>query len=64
MRLNRVKVVAEMARQDLTIKEMAKRTGLSGNTIGFVRRGSSCTYETATAIAKALGVDVEDLVEE
>ena len=64
MRLDRVKLIAEMARQDVLQKELSMRTGISRNTIGFIRRGSSCSAKTATAIAKALGLSVEELIED
>lgn len=46
MRINRVKFIAEMARQDLTVLDLAKNCCLSRATITGVRSGKSCTQET------------------
>jgi len=64
MRLDRVKVISEMARQELLVPDLAEKARLGPATITGVRRGMSCRYETAVAICKALGKTLEELVEE
>lgn len=64
MRLDRVKLIAEMARQNLRNSDVADRSRISRVTITALRSGKSCTRETAQAIARALNVPVEDLLEE
>ncbi len=64
MRIDRVKLIATMAKRDITCTRLAKLTGMSRSTITSARSGKSCTYETARLIAGALRVDVEDLQEE
>lgn len=42
--------------------ELAERTGLAQSTISRIERGGGMTAPTALALAKALGVTVEDLL--
>lgn len=62
MRIDRVKLIAEMARQDITSVQLAQRAGVSRVTVSALRRGKACTASTAGHIARALGVDVADLM--
>lgn len=61
MRLDRVKVICEMARKNVTVADLAERAGISKVTITGVRCGKSCAKSTAYAIANGLGVDVAAL---
>lgn len=63
MRINRVKLIAEMARRDLTVLDLAKNCCLSRATVTGVRSGKSCTRETAAKLAKGLGVPLESILE-
>ena len=63
MRINRVKFIAEMARQDLTVLDLAKNCCLSRATITGVRSGKSCTQGTAAKLAQGLGVPLESILE-
>lgn len=63
MRINRVKLIAEMARRDLTVLDLAKNCCLSRATITGVRSGKSCTLETAAKLARGLGVPLESILE-
>lgn len=64
MRIDRIKLISEMARRDMTATRLAQETSLSRVSIGNIRRGASCRYETAEINARALGVPVEDLLED
>lgn len=64
MRKDRVKLIAEMARKDITSGHLAEKAGLSRVTISAVRCGKACTPSTADKIAAALGVPVESIVKE
>ena len=66
MKLNRKKIFAIMADQGLTQKKLSELSGYSCNAVRNAIRGNvNCKPITAGAIAKALGVDVtEILVEE
>ena len=65
--VDRVKVIAQMARLDITGEELAQKAGVGRSsiisTITAVKGGKSCSKRTADTIARALGVDVADLLE-
>lgn len=63
MRINRLRLVTEMVRQDLTQKQLAEKAGISRATVNAVRCGRSCSDISAIKIADALGVRIEDLLE-
>lgn len=63
MRLDRINLICEMAKRDMTATELAKESGVSRATITGVRSGKSCTDQTGAKIAHALGIDINDLVE-
>lgn len=63
MRIDRVKLVTELARRDMTQKRLAELTGVSRATINYVRAGKSCSDEVGKKIAKVLGVDVTEIIE-
>ena len=56
--VDRVKVVAEMARQNLTTEELSLKAGVGRNAIWKMRKGQP-VWRTAAA----LGVTVDDLKE-
>lgn len=63
MRIDRVKLVTELAKQDLTQKRLAELAGVSRATINYIRSGKSCSEEIGNKIAKALNVPIEKLLE-
>ena len=63
MRIDRVKLIAEMARQDIGVQELAEKAGVSASVVSALRGGKSCTANTAGHVARALGVSVEELKE-
>ena len=63
MKLDRIKLITEMARKRMTVVEMAKITGISRVTITNVRSGKSCSAAEGNAIAKAKNKDPADLIE-
>lgn len=62
MRIDRIKLTTELARADISIIELAKRSGVSRGTIAAVRGGKSCSQETAKKIAAGLGVSMDTLL--
>lgn len=64
MKIDRVKLIAIMAERNMTCTKLSKQTGIALSTISSIRSGKSCLYETATKIAKALGVDVSEIIRE
>lgn len=63
MQIDRVKLIAEMARQRMTVKRLSELSGASRVTITSVRAGKYCSDLTGKAIARALGVDVAEIIE-
>lgn len=64
MRINRVKLITEMARQDMTQLRLVELSGVSRSTISGIQSGRSCSIRTAVKIADALKVPLETLLED
>lgn len=62
MRIDRVKLIAEMAKRDITSIRLAEKAGISRVTVSSVRCGKACAPDTAGKIAAALGVTVESII--
>lgn len=58
MRIDRVKLAAEMARADLNVKRLSELSGLSRATVTGVKSGKSCSKDTADKLASVLGRDI------
>ncbi len=63
MRIDRVKLVAELARRDMTQAKLAELSGVSRATINYIKGGKSCSDEVGVKIADALGIPVQKLIE-
>ena len=64
MRIDRIKLITELAKRDMTQKRLAELSGVSRATINDVRAGKSCTDEVGQKIAQALGVTTKELIED
>lgn len=58
MRIDRVKLIAEMARRDISCNRLVELAGVSRPTLTAVRSGKSCSKETAEKLAAVLGRDI------
>lgn len=63
MRIDRVKLITEMAKKNISTLELAEKSGVSRVTITAIRGGKACRPATGICIANSLGVDVTDLLE-
>ena len=63
MRINRIKLVAELAKRDMTQAKLAELAGISRATVNYIKAGKSCTDEVGKKIADALQIPVEKLIE-
>ncbi|RGT75347.1 XRE family transcriptional regulator [Ruminococcus sp. AF18-22] len=63
MRIDRIKFATELVKRDLTQKEFSELSGVSRQTISYIRGGKSCSDAVGCKIANALGVKIEDLLE-
>lgn len=64
MRIDRVKLIAEMARQDINVNQLSELACVSRCTVSAMRGGKSCTENSVKRVAAALGVSVDDLKED
>lgn len=62
--VDRVKFIAEMARQNLTTEELSQKAGVGRQAIWKMRQSKPVWRTTAGHVANALGVSVDDLKEE
>lgn len=58
MRIDRVKLIAEMARRNISCNRLVELSGVSRPTLTAVRSGKSCSMETAEKLAAVLGRDI------
>lgn len=63
MRIDRVKLVTEMAKRNITQKRLAEISGISKTSISNVRNGKNCSDSTGLKIADALNVPIEKILE-
>ncbi|NLU24441.1 MAG: helix-turn-helix domain-containing protein [Clostridiales bacterium] len=64
MRIDRVKLIAEMARRDIHAQELADKAGVSRSAVQSMRSGKSVWENTALHVANALGLSLADLKED
>ena len=64
MRIDRVKFRMELIRRGITQKQLAEWSGVTRATINSVACGKSCRDDIGGKIAKALDVDVTDIMED
>ena len=62
--IDRVKFIAEMARQNLTAEELSQKAGVGRQAIWKMRQSKPVWRTTAGHVANALGVSVDDLKED
>ena len=63
MRIDRVKLVSELTRQEITQKHLAEISGVSRATINYIKCGKSCSDEVGQKIANGLGVSLSQIIE-
>lgn len=63
MRVNRKKLLVAMLDANLNQKQLAELVGVSRATINNVSCGRSCSDKTAYGIAKALNVELKQIME-
>lgn len=64
MRIDRVKLIAEMAKQNIGVADLSEKASVSRSTVTAMRGGKSCNVNSARRVAAALGVSVENLMEQ
>ena len=64
VRINARKVEAMLARDSLTRTEVSKRSGISRQSVSCILQRGTCSTVNAGRLARALGVDVTEIMEE
>ncbi len=64
VRIDRIKFVTELERRNMTQTRLAELSGVSKATISYIKCGKSCSNEVVQKIAEALGVAVEEILED
>lgn len=62
MRIDRVKLIAEMARRDMKVQELADKATVSRATVTALRGGKSCNENSIRRVVQALDVPLEALL--
>ena len=62
MELNREKISIVMARQELTVTELANRYGISRTRLNVILNSRKVTCACAGRLAKALDCDVTEII--
>lgn len=64
MRISKEKLGIAMARRGYNFLALAEKSGVSRTTLSYINSGKSCRTDIASKIAKALEVDVTELLGE
>lgn len=64
MRIKKIRLAVAMAEQDMNFIKLSKACGVSRQTLSAINNGKSCKPDVAGKIARALGVDVTELIDE
>ena len=64
MRIDRIKLVSELTRQEMTQKRLAELAGISRASVNYIKAGKSGSDEVGRKIANALKVPLETLLED
>lgn len=63
MRIDRKKFAYLLIDKDMSVKEVAEKTGVSRQTITNIKQGKRCLDVIGYKVADVLGVDVADIME-
>lgn len=64
MRIDRIKLITEMARAEIKLYELSEKAGVTRATITAIKGGKSCKKETAVKLAAALDIPLADLLQQ
>lgn len=64
MKINVNKLLLAMARKQWNFKQLSAHCGVSRATLSSIKNGKTCGVVTLSKIAKALGVDITELLED
>lgn len=61
--VDRIALIAQMAKQNITGEELAQKAGVGRSSVIKMRKGRAVWRTTAQHVARALGVDLDELLE-
>ena len=61
--VDRIALIAQMAKQNITGEELAQKAGVGRSSVIKMRKGQAVWRTTAQHVARALGVDLDELLE-
>lgn len=64
MKINVKKLLILQAELDISIGELAEKSGVSRNTLAAIKAGKTCRPEIVGKIARALGCNVTEILED
>ena len=64
MKINKNRIDLLLAEQGITCKTLAERCGISRQNISTIRTRGTCSAASAAKIAKGLGVDVAEIIQQ
>ena len=63
MRIDKIKLIVELKKREMTQKKLSEISGVSRMTVNGIVAGRQCSSTTAFKIAKALNIDVTEILE-
>ena len=63
MQININKLLIIMGKQELTLQNLSELSGISRQSLSYIKSGKSCSPITAGKIANALEIPLEELIE-
>ncbi|MDF2951749.1 MAG: family transcriptional regulator [Anaerocolumna sp.] len=64
LKLNVTKLLIAIGEQQMSIQELAEKSGVSRNTISAIKAGKTCRPDVAGKIARALQKPLAELIED
>ncbi len=64
MKINVTKLLIAIGEQQISIQDLAERSGVSRNTISAVKAGKTCRPDLAGRIARAINKPLSELIED
>lgn len=64
MQLNILAIKTLMATKEMTQSDLARLSSLSSQSVSYIMARGSCSIRSAGKLAKALGVNVEEILDE
>lgn len=64
LRIDKLKLVIIMTKQNITVAELADKIDMARETVSAAKNGHRCSFRTVSKMAGALGVSVNDILDD